>query len=117
MKRRYKGLLLILSVLSSTVSLALPNPASVNCIKKGGQVEIRENSHGQYGVCKWAESGPCDEGGMCSYISECGEWELLKGECKKGDCGVWILDIDASGNQITTCWPFEPIPLMPPPVA
>lgn len=30
---------------------ALANPASENCIQQGGQVEMRQNEAGEYGVC------------------------------------------------------------------
>jgi hypothetical protein len=55
----------------------MPNPASVNCTEKGGTLEIRTESAGQYGVCKFP-------GG-----SECEEWAFFRGECKPGDCATW----------------------------
>jgi len=52
----------------------IASPASVNCGKKGGQVEIRTDTQGaQTGFCVF------DDG------SECEEWNLYKGDCKKGD--------------------------------
>jgi putative hemolysin len=48
----------------------IANPASVNCIDKGGQLEIRtDEAGGQYGVCKF------DNG------SECEEWKFFREEC------------------------------------
>lgn len=47
----------------------IANPASVNCIELGGELEIRENELGQYGVC--IKSG-----------KECEEWKLFRGECR-----------------------------------
>ena len=60
----------------------LANPASVNCVDKGGQLDIRtDESGGQYGVCKFP-------GG-----SECEEWKFFRGECRAG-----VLDCATSQN-------------------
>jgi uncharacterized protein len=32
---------------------ALPNPASVFCVKSGGKSEIRKGPQGEYGVCRF----------------------------------------------------------------
>jgi uncharacterized protein len=55
----------------------MPNPASVNCMEKGGSLEIRTEAAGQYGVCRFYNG------------SECDEWALYRGECKPGDCVKW----------------------------
>jgi putative hemolysin len=48
----------------------LANPASVNCVEKGGTEETRtDSSGGQYGVCKFTDG------------SECDSWEFFRGEC------------------------------------
>ncbi|MBU0628764.1 MAG: DUF333 domain-containing protein [Nanoarchaeota archaeon] len=49
----------------------IANPASVNCIEKGGKLDIRENPQGQYGVCILPDG------------SECEEWAFYRGECSK----------------------------------
>ncbi len=47
-----------------------PNPASVNCEKKGGKVDIRTAADGsQTGVCVFPNG------------KECEEWAFFKGEC------------------------------------
>lgn len=48
---------------------ALANPASQNCVAKGGKVDIREGKNGQYGVCVFPNGKECDE------------WALYKGQC------------------------------------
>ncbi|MFA5126810.1 MAG: DUF333 domain-containing protein [Patescibacteria group bacterium] len=48
------------------------NPASVNCLQKGGRVEIRQAKNGQYGVCLFDDNRQCEE------------WALLRGECPAG---------------------------------
>ena len=53
------------------------NPASKNCIDKGGTLDIRDSSAGQYGVCKFSDG------------SECEEWAYFRDECKPGDMKVW----------------------------
>lgn len=56
----------------------MPNPASGNCIQKGGKLEIRTvPSGGQYGVCKFNDG------------TECEEWAYLRGTCKRGQYQVW----------------------------
>lgn len=51
----------------------LANPASVNCEKLGGNLEIKENgSGGQYGLCMFEDNMACEE------------WALFRGECPVG---------------------------------
>lgn len=51
----------------------LANPASVNCEKLGGNLEIKENgSGGQYGLCMFEDNMACEE------------WALYRGECPVG---------------------------------
>ncbi|HEX3320770.1 MAG TPA: DUF333 domain-containing protein [Terriglobales bacterium] len=51
----------------------LANPASVNCEKKGGKLEIRKGKKGEYGVCKFPNG------------KECEEWALFRGKCSPDD--------------------------------
>jgi len=46
----------------------IANPASTNCVEKGGTVEIRDSPEGQYGVCVFPNG------------LECEEWALFRGE-------------------------------------
>ena len=55
-------------------STQLANPASVNCEKKGGKVEIREEPAGQFGVCVFSDGSRCEE------------WRFFRDECKPGEC-------------------------------
>jgi putative hemolysin len=51
----------------------MPNPASVNCEKQGGTLEIRKDAGGgEYGMCVFADN------------TECEEWALLRGTCAPG---------------------------------
>lgn len=54
-------------------SVGLANPASVNCVEKGGKLEMRKSENGTYGLCVW-------EG-----LGECEEWTYFQGECNP--CG------------------------------
>ena len=48
----------------------IANPASKNCIDKGGKLDIRtESSGGQFGVCLFPNG------------RECEEWALMRGQC------------------------------------
>ena len=53
-------------------AVGLANPASVNCLKQGGSLQLRQEARGTYGVCVF-------KGGR-----ECEEWALFRGECPKG---------------------------------
>lgn len=54
-------------------SAGIANPASENCVDKGGRVEIRKNSdNSEYGVCVFSDN------------SECEEWAFFRGECAFG---------------------------------
>lgn len=51
----------------------LANPASVNCEKKGGTLQIRTNgAGGQYGLCNFSDNMACEE------------WALMRGNCPLG---------------------------------
>jgi putative hemolysin len=50
--------------------LAMPNPASANCAKKGGDLEIRTEPNGEAGYCRFPDG------------SECEEWAFFRNECR-----------------------------------
>ena len=55
----------------------LANPASVQCIEKGGTLRIeRRPDGGQYGVCVFVDNYQCEE------------WALFRGECPAGGLRV-----------------------------
>ncbi len=56
----------------STSNVGLANPASTNCVDKGGQVVMKENKLGQYGVCLFDDNRQCEE------------WAMFRGECPVG---------------------------------
>ncbi|WP_321792681.1 DUF333 domain-containing protein [Caballeronia sp. J97] len=47
----------------------LPNPASVNCVQRGGTLEIVKTAEGEAGICRFPNGRQCDE------------WALMRGEC------------------------------------
>lgn len=51
----------------STTQIA--NPASVNCIDKGGTLEIVDAPEGQHGICTLKDGTKCEE------------WAYMRGEC------------------------------------
>ncbi len=55
-----------------TSGAVLPNPASKNCLDKGGSLTILNETAGQLGICKFKDG------------SECEEWQFYRGQCKKG---------------------------------
>lgn len=55
----------------------IANPASENCIARGGQVVIERNPRGgQFGVCAFPDNLQCEE------------WAMLRGECRVGGIRV-----------------------------
>jgi putative hemolysin len=55
---------------SGSDSSQIANPASVNCVQKGGRLDIRTTAEGgQYGVCIFPDG------------SECEEWAYLHSDC------------------------------------
>lgn len=55
---------------SNTNNTQLANPASVYCLKSGGNLSIRTDENGgQYGICTLSSGKECDE------------WKYYRGEC------------------------------------
>lgn len=67
----------------NTTPTTLANPASVNCLQKGGKLEMRANKNGQYGVCLFEDNRQCEE------------WALMRGECPAGGLKITGYDNDA----------------------
>lgn len=69
--------LLAFLVISPGNVIALENPASKNCIEKGGTVQIlKRGDGGEYGVCFFEDNRQCEE------------WALFKGNCPVGGIKV-----------------------------
>lgn len=62
---------------------SMANPASVNCLDKGGSLEMRENKKGQYWVCLFEDNRQCEE------------WALMKSDCPMGGMKVTWYETDA----------------------
>ena len=57
--------------------MSLANPASRNCVDKGGQLTIESNGKGgQFGVCTFADNRQCEE------------WAMMRGDCRTGGIKV-----------------------------
>src|SRR5688572_11830064 len=61
---------------SSTPSVGIANPASSNCVEKGGTLQVASAPNGQLGVCTFSDGTRCEE------------WRLLRGQCIPGSCRV-----------------------------
>ena len=61
---------------SGTQTIA--NPASVNCIDKGGTLEIVDTPEGQQGICTLKDGTKCEE------------WAYMRGECPCGPCPEYV---------------------------
>ncbi len=66
----------------------IANPASQNCVKQGGTLEIRDETGGQVGYCLFADG------------SECEEWAFFRGECVPGGAAVSSTETPAAGATI-----------------
>ncbi|MCU0678862.1 MAG: DUF333 domain-containing protein [Planctomycetes bacterium] len=61
----------------------LANPASENCLAKGGKIEMRQRKIGEYGVCLLEDNRQCEE------------WALYRGQCPAGGAKITGHDNDA----------------------
>ncbi len=90
----------------------LANPASQNCIKLGGQLEIRKGADGgEVGICVFPNG------------KECEEWALMRGECSpaeenqsavyhNGDYGLTLTRADDWSFQEKAAKGSEPLTLI-----
>ncbi len=62
----------------------ISNPASSNCLEKGGELILRNQPAGQFNVCAFADG------------KECEEWALLRGACPTGGVDVSGYATDAA---------------------
>ena len=56
--------------------IGMPNPASVECVKKGGILKMEETPKGIVGVCYFEDNRQCEE------------WALFRNECQQGGIKV-----------------------------
>jgi len=68
----------------------IANPASVNCIKLGGKLEMRTNAKGQYGVCFFEDNRQCEE------------WALLREQCPVGGLKITGYENEAQAYCVIT---------------
>lgn len=61
---------------NSNNNAGLANPATTNCLAKGGSLEMRKNKNGEYGVCLFEDNRQCEE------------WALYRGDCPVGGLKV-----------------------------
>lgn len=51
--------------------IGIANPASTNCVEKGGTIVIENEKEGQVGYCVFEDGSKCEE------------WAFFRGECSK----------------------------------
>jgi hypothetical protein len=68
---------------NNTPTAGLANPASANCIAKGGQLDIKPNKNGEYGICYFEDNRQCEE------------WALFRGQCPVGGLKITGYENDA----------------------
>ena len=72
----------------------IANPASENCVKQGGTLEIRDETGGQVGYCIFADG------------SECEEWAFFRGECAPGKATA----VPPAGTPAAAASTIQPLP-------
>jgi putative hemolysin len=77
----FAGLILAVTLamivrLDNKQAIGLTKPASVNCTKQGGRLEIQNTPKGTMGVCYFDDNRQCEE------------WALFRNECPKGGLKV-----------------------------
>jgi len=77
--------MLIIAGCNSSSTTDVANPASENCVERGGQVIIQERGDGgQYGVCTFEDNLQCEE------------WAMMRGDCPVGGIKVTGYITDAA---------------------
>ncbi len=62
-----------LAEIAAPAPVQMANPASTNCLKQGGKIEIQTRGDGsQYGLCYFEDNRACEE------------WALMRGDCPLG---------------------------------
>lgn len=79
----FKDCLIMTPAEDDQAGTGIANPASVNCVQKGGTLEIRESKAGQYGVCLFEDNRQCEE------------WALFRGQCPVGGVKITGYENDA----------------------
>ena len=64
-------------------AVGMANPASQNCIQKGGTLGMKQNKKGEYGICYFEDNRQCEE------------WALFRGQCPVGGMKITGYDNDA----------------------
>ncbi len=76
---------------------SLPNPASQNCIDKGGKLVSAQETAGVLGICLF------DDG------TQCEEWQFFRSECQKGQSKIADTNHPYSGfiNKTGSIYTFK----------
>ena len=81
----------------------MANPASVNCVDKGGELTIKKDLDGnEYGVCIFDDNRQCEEWAM--YRKECPEGGVkITGYNNQGqiECAIKGGDVDMENKMCT----------------
>ncbi len=71
--------------------LGIDNPASKNCIEKGGTLSIvKRGDGGEYGICTFTDNKQCEE------------WAMFRGDCPKGGVSIDGLNTEAARFCVIT---------------
>ena len=70
---------------SASDKVGIANPASENCVEKGGELSIQKRPDGgEYGVCIFEDNRQCEE------------WAMMRGECPVGGIKITGYVTDAA---------------------
>ena len=74
------------------INVAVANPASANCLKLGGRLELQTENEGQIGICIFSDDTRCEE------------WSYFRGNCLPGQ-NIAVFS-PAAGSEITLPFTF-----------
>ena len=81
------AVVVIISAVTNNTFVGIANPASVNCVRQGYTLDLREGINGTTGYCIFDDGSACEE------------WAYLRGECSKGTCIKWVTGIEMSIDE------------------
>jgi uncharacterized protein len=91
---------------TTPLNAGIANPASENCLRQGGEVEMRQGAAGEYGVCIFADGRVCDEWAL--YHGVCEQHQVLSAFFNRLAAGQYAAAATLYGGSYETLVGFNP---------
>jgi len=91
---------------TTPLNAGIANPASENCLRQGGEVEMRQGDAGEYGVCIFADGRVCDEWAL--YHGVCEQHQVLSAFFNRLAAGQYAAAATLYGGSYETLVGFNP---------